>query len=78
MKVWLVISEQRDENGNICNYYISDVCGTHHKASKKWKLWLRYWGKRGRSIVSVGKDTAVSISKYGICYIVYIEEREVK
>ena len=46
MKVWLVISEQRDEKGNVCNYAIIDVCDTYLKANKKWKLWLHYWAKQ--------------------------------
>ena len=78
MKVWLVISEQRDEKGNVCDYSVIDVCDTYLKANKKWKLWLRFWGRAGRRIISMGKDTAVSISKYGIRSVIRVEERDVR
>lgn len=78
MKVWLVIREQRDEKGNVCNYSIIDVCDTYIRANKKWKLWLHYWGKANRKILYDGKDVAVSVCKDNIRSVVYVEEREVK
>lgn len=78
MKVWLVVIEQRDENGKVCNYSIIDVFDTYLRANKKWKLWLHYWNKAGRRIISIGKDMAMSNSKYGISSVIYVEEREVK
>ena len=78
MKVCLVIREQRDEKGNVCNYSIIDVCDTYLKAYKKWKLWLCYWGKANRKILYLGKDVAVSVCKDNIRSVVYVEEREVK
>lgn len=78
MKVWLVISEQRDENGNICNYSILGVYNTYVSAKERQRSWVYTWERMKRKIFHIGKDTAVSIGKYGIRSVIYVEEREVK
>ena len=60
MKVYLVVTEQRDENGNVCNYSIIGVYDTYSQAKKKQKMWIDYWDMLDRKIFFIGKDTAVS------------------
>lgn len=78
MKVWLVVIEQRDENGNICNYCICGVYDIYAKAKEKQGMYTYQWRRADRKIFYIGKDTVASISKYGIRSVVYVEEREVK
>lgn len=78
MKVWLVISEQRDKNGDVCNYCILGVYDTYIQAKEKQRNQIYYWQRADRKISYIGKDTAVSFSKYGISSVVYVEERAVK
>ena len=78
MKVWLVISEWRDENGDVGNYWTCGVYDTYIKAKEKQGMYTYQWRKENRKIFYVGRNTVVSINKYGIRYIVYIEEKEVK
>lgn len=78
MKVYLVVTEQRDENGNVCNYGIIGVYDTYILAKKKQRMWIHYWEKADRKIFFIGKDTAASISKYDVRSIIYVEGREVK
>lgn len=78
MKVWLVVTEQRDENGNICNYSILGVHDTYASAKERQRSWVYTWERMKRKIFYIGKDMAVSISKYGIRSVIYVEERDVR
>lgn len=78
MKVYLVVTEQRDESGNVCNYGIIGVYDTYIQAKKKQRTWIKCWENVDRKIFFIGKDTAVSINKHDVRSIIYVEEREVK
>lgn len=78
MKVYIVVTEQRDENGNVCNYGIIGVYDTYIQAKKKQRTWIKCWENVDRKIFFIGKDTAVAINKHDVRSIIYVEEREVK
>lgn len=78
MKVWLVVTEQRDENGNVCNYCILGVYDTYIQAKEKQRNWIYCWKRAERKIIYIGENTAVSFGKYGISSVIYVEERKVK
>ena len=78
MKVWFVVFEQRDENGDICNYCICGTYDTYNKAKEKQGMYTYKWRRTDRKILYIGKDVAVSVGKNNIRSVIYVEEREVK